>query len=335
MSDATHGATKGRVLAAFAALYLIWGSTYLAIRFAIETIPPFVMAGTRFVLSGIILCGIAYVRVKWRPSAREWRAAALIGGLLLMGGNGAVVWAEQRVPSGVAALLVATVPLWMVLLDWLRPGGKRPPLGVGVGLLLGLVGLGLLVGLDDLRGNGGVDLVGAAVLTIGSMSWAVGSIASKRVPLPRDPLAATGLEMLCGGALLLTLGAVTGEMRGFHPAAVTAHSLTALLYLTTFGSLIGFTAYIWLLRVVTPAKVSTYAYVNPVVAVLLGWAIAGEPLTTRMLGAAAVIVAAVATITIAGSRTPATPPRTEPKPLPDEPPLADRRPSRPRRERVG
>ena len=311
-------ATRGQVIAAFVALYVIWGSTYLAIRFAIETLPPFLMAGVRFVIAGLTLFVWARVRGARAPSVRQWGAAALIGGLLLLGGNGAVVWAEQRVPSGIASLLVATVPLWMVLVDWLRPGGRRPALGVAAGLLLGMVGLALLVGLDDLRGGGGVDLLGALVLTLGSMSWAIGSIAAKHIELPSDPLAATGLEMLCGGVLLLVLAALTGQFGAFHASAVSVRSLVSLGYLITFGSLVGFTAYIWLLGVVAPAKVATYAYVNPVVAVLLGWAFASEPLTARMLVAAAVIIAAVALITVAQSRAAPSRSAPAPEPSPDE-----------------
>ena len=291
-------AQRSHILLAFAALYIIWGSTYLAIRFAIETIPPFLMAGARFVLSGTVLYLFARARGAERPTGQHWRAAAIVGVLLLLGGNGGVVWAEQYVPSGVAALLVATVPLWMVLLDWMRPGGRRPSLGVAAGLALGLAGLALLVGVDDLRSSN-VHLGGALVLTVGAIAWSAGSIVSRHLTLPKDPLATTGLEMLTGGAALFVLSAAMGEFSAFRPSAVTTRSLLAWGYLVTFGSLIGFTAYIWLLRVVSPAKVSTYAYVNPIVAVFLGWLVASEPLTMRMGIAAAVIVAAVAMITVA------------------------------------
>ena len=332
---AASGATRGRVIAALGALYLIWGSTYLAIRFAIETIPPFMMAGARFVAAGLVLWVFANVRglaPRW-PSARELGAAAIVGALLLLGGNGAVVWAEQRVPSGIAALLVATVPLWMVLVDWARPGGRRPSVGVALGLLLGLAGLVLLVGLDGLRGTGGVDLLGALVLTFGSITWAVGSILGKQLPLPKNALAATGLEMFCGGVLLFALGAAVGEFGAFDPSSISTRSLLAWAYLFTFGSLIGFTAYIWLLGVVSPAKASTYAYVNPVVAVLLGWAFANEPLTARMFVAAAIIIAAVALITVAQGAEPPAPPR--PTPAPDERPRGRKSKKRSRPARVG
>ncbi len=288
---------RWRIATAFAAIYLIWGSTYLGIRIAIETFPPFLMAGIRFSVAGIIL----YVWSRWRgaplPSRSHWFAATVVGGLLLLGGNGGVVWAEQHVPSGLTALLIGTVPLWMALLDWLRPGGAKPPKGVIVGLTLGFLGMAILVGPVELAGGDHVDLVGAAVLIFASLSWATGSLYSRRAQLPASPLLATGMEMLAGGALLLIASLLAGEWTRLVPSALSLRSWLALGYLIAFGALIGFTAYIWLLRVTTPAHASTYAYVNPVVAIFLGWAFAGEPLTARTLLAAAVIVAAVVIIT--------------------------------------
>lgn len=290
-------APAGKVLAAFVALYIIWGSTYLAILFAIETIPPFLMAGIRFLVAGSILYVWGRARGAARPVRREWVAASVVGGLLLLGGNGAVVWAEQRVPSGAAALLVATVPLWMVVLDWLRPGGVRPTGRVVLGLAVGFAGLGLLVGPSDL-GGGSIDVIGALVLVIGSLSWASGSIYARGAKLPSSPLLVNGMEMLAGGVLLVLAGLVTGEASALNLAAVSGRSLAALAYLVVFGSLIGYSAYTYLLGATTPARVSTYAYVNPVVAVFLGWALAGEPLTPRVLVATAVILGAVALITL-------------------------------------
>ena len=292
---------------ALAAVYVIWGSTYLAIRFAIETLPPFWMAGVRFLVSGLLLYGWARWRGAPRPSRVHWGSAALIGGLLLMGGNGAVVWAEQRLDSGAAALLVSTVPLWMVLFEWLRKGGTRPTLGVVAGLALGFAGLVMLVK----PGGGGFNGAGVAVLLLGCMSWAWGSLRSRHVPLPESPILTTGMEMLAGGALLMVLGLLTGEAGRLDLAGASLKSVLALGYLTTFGSLVGFTAYIWLLRVTSPALVSTYAYVNPVVAVLLGWAFAGEPLTAGMLVAAAVILTGVALITVFRNRPPGAQSRSQ------------------------
>ncbi|HET9011855.1 MAG TPA: EamA family transporter, partial [Gemmatimonadaceae bacterium] len=235
---------------------------------------------------------------RW-PSGRDWATALVSGALLLLGGNGAVVWAEQRVPSGITALLVAVVPVWMVMLDWLRPGGRRPAPLVFAGLGLGLVGLGLLVGPDALRGGGEIDVVGASVLLLGSLSWAVGSLFTQRAPRPSSANSGSGAQMIAGGICLVLVALGSGEAAQLDLAHATARSLLGFAYLVTFGSLIGFTAYYYLLSHTTAAKAATYAYVNPVVAVLLGWAFANEPVTSRTLVAAAVILAGVAIITVA------------------------------------
>ncbi len=317
MREAPEAATspRSKVLAAFAAVYTIWGSTYLAIRFAIETLPPFLMAGVRFLIAGAVLYAWVRARGAPRPPREAWKHALVIGGLLLLGGNGGVVWAEQWVPSGVAALLVACVPLWMVLLEWLRPGGTRPTLGTLIGVVVGFGGIVLLVGPGELGGSG-VHPLGAAALVAGSLAWSVGSIYSRGVPHPEPPLLGTALEMLAGGALLVAFGLITGEGARLALDAVTFRSVLALLYLIVFGSLIGYSAYVFLLKASTPARVSTYAYVNPVVAVLLGWALAGEPLSVRVLMASAVIIGSVVVITTArpGSRRV---PRAKASPAPD------------------
>ncbi|HET7585091.1 MAG TPA: drug/metabolite exporter YedA [Gemmatimonadaceae bacterium] len=294
--SASHAPSRALVIAAFAAVYIIWGSTYLAIRFAIETIPPFLMAGVRFLIAGTILYVWARARGVARPVRGMWVSATIVGALLMLGGNGAVVWAEQSVPSGVASLLAGTTPLWMVGFDWARGDGERPRPSVFAGLALGLAGIAVLVGPSHL-GGGGVSLVGAVVLLIGSLAWATGSLYSRYALVPRDPFLATGMQMLAGGVLLVIAGLATGEQAQVHLAHLSLKSVLAFSYLVVFGALVGFTAYLWLLRVSTTARVSTYAYVNPVVAVVLGWAFAGEPLTARTLVAAAVIVAAVVLIT--------------------------------------
>lgn len=310
---------QGRVIAAFAAVYLIWGSTYLAIRFAIETIPPHLMAAARFLVAGAILYGWSRWRGAPRPTRRNWGAATVVGGLLLLGGNGAVVWAETRVPSGLTALLVAMVPIWMAVLEGLpRHGRKTPRAPVIAGLVLGLAGLGLLIAPGKLAGR--VDAIGAAVLLLGSFSWAFGSLHSRVADLPKSGFLATAMEMIAGGAWLLLFGLATGQAGKLTLAAVSARSLLSLSYLILFGSLIGFTAYIWLLKATTPARVSTYAYVNPVVAVLLGWAFAGEPMTLRTLLAAAVIVGAVALIIRYGARRESGPARAVVEKAPVIPP---------------
>jgi drug/metabolite transporter (DMT)-like permease len=287
-----------QVIAAFAAVYIVWGSTYLAIRFAIETLPPLLMAGVRFVIAGSFLYGWARWRGAGKPRLEHWRSAAVIGALLLLGGNGAVTWAEQFIPSGIAALLIAVVPCWMVLIDWVRPGGPPPTVQIAAGLVLGLVGVALLIGPESLMGGDRIDVTGAAVVLGGSMSWAAGSILSRHVKVPSRPLLATGIQMLCGGALLILAGLLSGEAARIDASAISAKSVLALIYLILIGAIVGYSAYIWLLRVSTPARVSTYAYVNPVVAVLLGWLFAGETVSPRVIAAAAVIVAGVALITL-------------------------------------
>ena len=293
-----EGPSRAQVLLAFGAVYVIWGSTYLAIRYAIETLPPFLMAGVRFLMAGAILYAWSVTRSARKPTGAEWGAAAVVGALLLLGGNGAVVWAEQTVPSGIAALLVAITPCWIVLLDWLWHRGDRPGWLTWSGLVLGVIGIVLLVGPESLRGEGTVPLAGVAVLMLGSLSWAIGSIYSKRAPTAPGALLSTGMQMLCGGSLLITAGIVTGEVGRLDVSAISLRSVLALLYLLIFGALVGYSAYVWLLRVARPARVATYAYVNPLVAVILGWAVAGEELTVRMGVSAVVIVAGVAMITI-------------------------------------
>ena len=292
-----------RLIAAFAAVYIVWGSTYLAIRFAVETLPPLLMAGARFVIAGaLLLCwSLANRKSAW-PTRSDWRTGLIGGTLLLVGGNGAVVWAEQRVPSGITALLVAVVPVWMVVLDWLRPHGRRPPALVFLGLGLGLGGLALLVGTDSVQGQGRIDMTGASVLMLASLFWAAGSLYTKHAPRGSSGLNGSATQMLAGGGVLLLAAACSGELSQLDLAHASLRSLLAFLYLVTFGSLIGFTAYFYVLAHTTAAKASTYAYVNPVVAVFLGWALAGEPVISRTVLAAAVIMGGVAIITIARDR---------------------------------
>lgn len=287
------------MLAAFAAVYIVWGSTYLAIRYAVQTMPPLLMAGARFSVSGLMLYGWARVRGAPKPTAVEWRVAALTGVLMLCLGNGSVGWAEQRIPSALAALIVAVVPLWMVLFDWVMPGGERPTLAVIAGVIVGLAGLVVLIGPEQVGASGPVDVVGALVLVAASMAWALGSVYNKRGARPESSTMSTGLQMLGGSVALVASGLALGEGRAASITHISAASWAGWLYLVTFGSLIGFTAYIYLLKEVSSAKASTYAYVNPVVALLLGWAIADEAITPRTLIAAAIILGGVALITVA------------------------------------
>jgi drug/metabolite transporter (DMT)-like permease len=286
---------RWKIAVAFFAVYVFWGMTYLAMRVAVEAIPPYLMAGTRFVLAGTLLFVWARRRGDPAPGIRQWRAAAMVGGFLLLGGNASVAWAEQRVPSGLAALLIGVMPIWMVGLEWVRRG-LSPSKQVVAGLLLGALGVALLV-LPQGEGNG-IDLLGAGVLILAAASWAWGSVISKSAPLPKSPFLATSMEMIAGGILCLLVAAVSGEFREFNLSQVSSQAALAWLYLVVFGSLVAFTAYIWLLGVTSIAKVGTYAYVNPIVAVLLGWAVLGEPVTLRTMGAAAVILLGVALVNV-------------------------------------
>ncbi|MCX6132757.1 MAG: drug/metabolite exporter YedA [Ignavibacteriales bacterium] len=290
-----------KLIAAFASVYIVWGSTYLAIRLAIETIPPLLMAGFRFIIAGSMMYLWGYVRSKERPTLTHWKSAAIVGLMLLLVGNGGLSWSEQLIPSGIAALLVAVSPLWFILIDWMQ-GGTRPTAGVFIGLALGTLGIAILVDPADLVGGGEVSALGASVLLVSSVCWAFGSFYSRRAKLPSSPAIANGMEMLVGGVGLIVVGLLMGELRQLHLAHITTTSLFAVAYLVVFGSIIGFSSYIWLFRNTTPTRASTYAYVNPIVAVFIGWSVGGEQLPTRVFLAAALIIAAVATITIFGTR---------------------------------
>lgn len=279
-------------------VYVIWGSTYLTIKFADETLPPFLMAGVRFLIAGALLYVCVRATGAARPTFKQWRGAGIVGILLLAGGNGTVTYVEQQgVASGVAALLVALVPIWMVALGWLALRGARPSGRTLMGLGLGLVGVALL----SLHGGGagGSALNPTAfLLVLSSGVWAYGSLLAKRVDMPASPLMTTAVEMLVGGAALLVMALVSGEPATLSLHTVSMRSLLSLGYLIIFGSIAAYTAYTWLLREASPALVSTYAYVNPVVAVLLGWAFDNEQLTGWTVLAAGVIVAGVVLITL-------------------------------------
>lgn len=286
------------VALAFFSLYVFWGGTYLAIRVAVETLPPFLMAGSRFVLAGAVLYAAMRARGAPRPEPVHWRSATIIGAALLLGGNGGVVWAEKVVPSGLAALLVSSVPLWIALFQWLGPSRLKPGAWGAVGLVGGFAGVALLA-LPGGEGAGRVDPAGAAALTAASISWALGSLYARGAPKPAAPLLAIAMQMICGGALQLLAGAALGELPALDLPAVPARGWLAMGYLVVFGSFGGFVSYVWLLGVRPAAQVATYAYVNPVIAVLLGWAVLGEPLTAPMIAAAVLVVASVAAITAA------------------------------------
>ena len=287
------------IWAALITLYIVWGSTYLGIRFVVQGLPPFLSAATRFLCAGGALFLLRRLRGDPAPTPRQWRSAGIIGAFLLIGGNGCLVWAEQQVPSGIASLLVATSPLWMVLIDLFIPGSRKPTALILLGVLLGFSGIVVLVGPQQFIGQvGSVDLLSAGVVILGSLFWAIGSLYSRKAELPASPLLGTGMEMLLGGVGLLLVGTVAGDWGRLNLAAVPALSWAALAYLIVVGSWIGFSAYTWLLRVAPTPLVSTYAYVNPLVAVTIGYLLGGEELSTRTFLAAAIIVGAVAMITV-------------------------------------
>jgi drug/metabolite transporter (DMT)-like permease len=291
-----------RIALAFLSIYTIWGSTYLAIRFAIETFPPFLMASIRFLIAGAVLYAWMRLRGAPHPTRANWKAAAIIGGLLLLGGNGLVSKAELVIPSGLTAVLITIVPIWMALVELLRKDRIVPTPQVVFGLALGFGGVVLLVGPGNLAGSGGLDPLWTGVLILASLSWATGSVYSRKASLPKTALLGSGMEMLAGGVLLLFASLASQEWVGFQPEKVSLLSFVSFIYLIVFGSLIGFSSYVWLLTKTTTAKASTYAYVNPVVAVLLGYFLAGEQLTLRTLLASSVIIIAVVVITTYKSR---------------------------------
>jgi drug/metabolite transporter (DMT)-like permease len=299
------------VLAAFAAIYLVWGSTYLAIKYAVETVPPFLMTGARFLVAGAVLYAWSVISGSDRDypkaaRARDWRDAFIIGALLIVGGTALVGWAELDVPSGMTSLILATTPLWLVVLE---SAGSRvaPAPRVIAGVVVGLVGLGILVG-PSLTSTtpSGVSALGAGALVFSALSWSVGALYSRRVAQsatrPLSAARSTGMQMIAGAVLTLGISVALGEHRTFSWQAVTPVSLIAVGYLLVFGALVGFSAYLWLMRVSTPSRVATHAYVNPVVAVILGWAVAGEHVAGRTLVAMAVIVLAVVLIVSAPAR---------------------------------
>lgn len=293
-----------KIILSFAAIYIIWGTTYLFIRLAVETIPPFFMAATRFLVAGAFT--FTFLRLKGvpMPNRVEWRSAAIIGFFLLMGGNGLVTWAEQQIPSSIAALVVATMPLWMTLFDWLIFKNTRPGKQTVLGLILGFIGIAILIGPGQILGTATFDLTSLLVLCLAPILWSLGSLYSRQATLPDNIFMSTAMEMLVGGAVLLVAGLITGEAAALDLAAISTRSLISLVYLTIFGSIIALTAYVWLLQNVPPTRVATYTYVNPVIAVFLGWAVLNETLNSQTMIAVIIIVTAVILITTQRQKRP-------------------------------
>jgi drug/metabolite transporter (DMT)-like permease len=290
---------RGRLLFAFATLYLVWGSSYLFIKFAVTTMPPLGMAGARFIIAGLVLFAAMRALGTPTPGRAEWRAGTVVG-VALMCSNAAVAWSERRIDSGVASLIVSMTPCWMVLID-ARRRRVRPHRGVLFGLALGFAGIAALVGPAELVGHGHVDSVGAAVVLAGTVSWAMGSLYAQRAQRPQSAFMTSGIQMLTGGAVLFAVAVLAGEWRGFELAQVSTRSWMAFAYLIALPSLAGFTSYLYILAHASPARASTYAYMNPLVAVTLGALFGGETLAPRVLIATAIIVAAVALIVSFGS----------------------------------
>ena len=295
------GASRPKLLLAFATVYLVWGSSYLFMKFAVASLPPFPMAGARYFLAGAILLTAGLAMGARGLTRDQWVAAAIVG-TALMSSNGMVSWAVRRIPSGVAALLVAITPCWMVLLEWQRDRALRPHRGTVAGLLLGLAGIALLIGPGELLGSGHIDPVGAGAVLVGTILWTAGSLYARRAARHQASQIMSGMQMLCGGAVLFALAAPFEPWSAFSLADVTSKSWFGFWYLVLIASILGYTAYIYVLTNATPVQASTYAYVNPVVAVALGAWFAAEPLTPRVLVASVVIIAAVALIVTFGQR---------------------------------
>jgi drug/metabolite transporter (DMT)-like permease len=288
---------KTKIWIALLALYIVWGSTYLAIRFSVETIPPFLHAALRFLASGVILYGWRRAAGDPAPTASNWKSTAIVGAGLLLGGNGLVAWAEQTIPSGIAALMITTSPFWLVLFESLRAGGARPTWQAILGLIVGFGGVFLLVGPREITGSEiSFDTFGIVLLLFAPFFWSLGSIYAKGADMPKSTLLSTGMQMLTGALALFIVSLVKGELNGFNFGLVSMRSWLGLAYLITFGSLIGFVSYGWLLHNAPVSLMSTYAYVNPLVAVMLGNWLAKEPLNGRILIAAAIIIGSVVLI---------------------------------------
>lgn len=307
MSTASPHPSRAALIAGFAAIYIIWGSTYLGIRIAVETIPAFLMASVRFLVAGGIVAGFIALTRGFRASGKQWRDNAIIGGFLCLGGNGLVSWAEVKVPSGIATLIISAGPVFIVLMDWAvhawaKDGkrGTRPNALTFAGLALGFLGLAILVGPEVMTtGVNGLDPWRVLGLLAATFLWGVGMMIMRYTRDPAEPFTASGIQMLCGSGWLLLASLATGELSRFDPSVITGRSVLAWSYLVVFGSLIGFSTFTWLMKHSTPAKVSTYAYVNPIVAVFLGWLVLHESVSPRIFVAAAIIIAGVALITVA------------------------------------
>ncbi|MGB6743252.1 MAG: EamA family transporter [Terracidiphilus sp.] len=303
--------TKAQTLLAFAIIYFVWGSTFLAIRIGVHEVPPFLYAAMRFAAAGLALYIWMLAKGERSPTAREWASATLLALLIFVGDYGLLFWAEQRVPSGVAAVMLATIPAFMALCEIVLLRTQRLTVSLALALTIGMCGVAVLVSRSLNLGGAPVDRAGAVALIIGAINWSVASALSRKLPLPSSKVMSSGAQMLAGGVLLALGAALRGEFKGFDPRAVSTGAWLALLYLIVAGSIVGFTAYVWLLHHESPTKVGTYAYVNPVVAVLLGYFAGGEALGARTVVGSLCVLASVVMITTARRQKPAVVPVAE------------------------
>jgi drug/metabolite transporter (DMT)-like permease len=298
-------------LLAFAIIYFVWGSTYLAIRVGVRDVPPFLLAAMRFLLAGCLLYGWLRARGERSPRPREWLSATLLAVLIFVFDYGLLFWAEQRVPSGIAAVMLATIPAFMALSEITLLRTQRLTMRLALALLVGIAGVAVLMSHSLFLGGAPIAAAGAAALIVAALSWSIASVLTRILPLPVSKAMSAGVQMLAGGVLLTIASAALGEYRGFHPSAVPREAWFALAYLVVFGSIIAFTAYVWLIHHESPTKVGTYAYVNPVIAVLLGYFFAGEPLGLRTLLGTALVLVSVLLITTARAKKEAVVPAME------------------------
>jgi drug/metabolite transporter (DMT)-like permease len=292
-------------LMAFAIIYFVWGSTFLAIRIGVREVPPFLLAGLRFLAAGLALYAFSLARREPSPAARQWASASLLGFLIFVCDYGLLFWAEQRVPSGVAAVMLATIPAFMAIAEILILRTQRLTLRLALALVIGIGGVAVLVSRSLNVGGAPVDPAGAAALIVAAVGWSIASALTLRLPLPQSKIMSSGAQMLSGGVLLLVTASALGEFRGFRPATVSSFAWWALAYLVVAGSIVAFTAYVWLLHHESPTKVGTYAYVNPAIAVVIGYFFGGEPLGERTVLGSLLVLVSVVVITTANAKKPA------------------------------
>ena len=303
--DSTAQRATWKTLLAFAIIYFVWGSTFLAIRVGVHEVPPFLLAAMRFLIAGLVLYGWVMARGERSPNVRQWASVTLLAILIFVCDYGLLFWAEQRVPSGIAAVMLATIPVFMALSEILFLRTQRLTPRLALALLVGIAGVGVLMSRSLNLGGAPIDTKGAAALIFAAMSWSIASALTRKLPLPTSKVMSSGAQMLVGGVLLSLTSAALGEFRNFHPATVSRGAWLSLLYLIVAGSIIGFTAYVWLLHHESPTKVGTYAYVNPVVAVIIGYFLGGEPLGLRtLLGTLFVLISVVVITTTPARKTP-------------------------------